>query len=83
MPSAVSPAARLQAAYVNPAVLVRVGLALWGDGEPPRELTALLVMDSDDDIARAIRYVEENPCKEGKPRQHWWFVAPWHDTEAV
>ena len=28
------------------------------------------------DIERAIRYVEENPIKEGKPRQKWSFVAP-------
>ena len=26
-------------------------------------------------IEAAIRYVEANPCKEGKPRQHWSFVT--------
>ena len=28
-----------------------------------------------DDVARAIRYVEENPLKEGKKRQDWKFVS--------
>ena len=32
-------------------------------------------LDSEADIRRAIRYVEENPLKEGKPRQHWPFVT--------
>jgi len=27
-------------------------------------------------IRRAIRYVEQNPVKEGKPLQHWSFVTP-------
>jgi len=31
-------------------------------------------LDSDEAIQNAIRYVEENPEKEGKPRQHWSFV---------
>jgi REP element-mobilizing transposase RayT len=31
-------------------------------------------LDSDESIENAIRYVEENPEKEGKPRQHWSFV---------
>jgi len=30
---------------------------------------------TDTAIRRAIRYVEENPQKEGKPRQRWPFVA--------
>ena len=34
-------------------------------------------LDSDDAIENAIRYVEENPEKEGKPRQHWSFVHPY------
>jgi REP element-mobilizing transposase RayT len=25
-------------------------------------------------VRREIRYVEDNPLKEGKPRQGWWFV---------
>ena len=28
------------------------------------------------DLARAVRYVEDNPLKEGKPRQDWRFVVP-------
>lgn len=32
-------------------------------------------LDSMDDIHRAIRYVEENPVKEGKRRQRWSFVT--------
>ena len=34
-------------------------------------------LNNDDDIARAIRYVENNPTKEGKRRQHWSFVTLW------
>jgi REP element-mobilizing transposase RayT len=30
-----------------------------------------------DDIELAIRYVEENPLKEGKRAQRWSFVVPW------
>jgi len=29
------------------------------------------------DITRSIRYVEENPVKDGKPRQSWSFVTPY------
>lgn len=32
-------------------------------------------LDSQEDIQRAIRYVEDNPLKEGKPRQKWSFVT--------
>jgi REP element-mobilizing transposase RayT len=35
-------------------------------------------LNDNGDIARAIRYVEENPMKEGKRRQNWSFVVPWH-----
>lgn len=28
------------------------------------------------DLPRAVRYVEDNPMKEGKPRQRWSFVVP-------
>jgi REP element-mobilizing transposase RayT len=31
-------------------------------------------LDSEKDIFRAIRYVEDNPLKEEKPRQRWSFV---------
>jgi hypothetical protein len=30
-----------------------------------------------EDVYRAIRYVEENPVKEGKKRRHWPFVVPY------
>lgn len=32
-------------------------------------------LDSKADIARAAAYVENNPLKEGKPRQNWSFVT--------
>jgi hypothetical protein len=31
-------------------------------------------------IARAIRYVEDNPLKEGKPRQRWPMVKPFVES---
>jgi hypothetical protein len=34
-------------------------------------------LDDDEGVLRAIRYVEENPVKEGKRRQRWSFVVPW------
>ena len=38
---------------------------------------------SDWDMIRAIRYVEENPLKESKPRQHWSFIQPYRgDTRS-
>ena len=33
-------------------------------------------LDSEEAIENAIRYVEENPLNEQKPRQNWSFVAP-------
>jgi REP element-mobilizing transposase RayT len=33
-------------------------------------------LDNETAIENAIRHVEENPVKEGKPRQRWSFVAP-------
>ena len=32
-------------------------------------------LDSDEDVARAIEYVERNPIKEGLPAQRWKFVS--------
>jgi hypothetical protein len=32
-------------------------------------------LDTDEDVGRAVSYVEENPPKEGKPRQRWAFVT--------
>ena len=34
-------------------------------------------LETPTDILRAIAYVENNPLKEGKPRQHWPFVTPY------
>ena len=33
-------------------------------------------LDTPDDVRRAVAYVEENPVKDGKPRQRWSFVVP-------
>ena len=33
-------------------------------------------LDTEEAIDNAIRYVENNPEREGKPRQHWSFVTP-------
>jgi REP element-mobilizing transposase RayT len=33
-------------------------------------------LNTNDEIRRAIRYVEQNPLKEGLPRQRWRFVTP-------
>jgi REP element-mobilizing transposase RayT len=30
-----------------------------------------------ENVDRAIRYVENNPIKEGRPKQNWSFVVPW------
>jgi REP element-mobilizing transposase RayT len=38
-------------------------------------------LDSEDAIENAIRYVEDNPLKEGKPRQTWSFVDPFRGLE--
>jgi REP element-mobilizing transposase RayT len=35
-------------------------------------------LETDADIRRAIRYVEENPLKEGKTPQRWDFVLPFN-----
>jgi REP element-mobilizing transposase RayT len=34
-------------------------------------------LNTDEDIARAVRYVQDNPAKEGKRPQRWSFVTPW------
>jgi len=38
-------------------------------------------LDTPDEVLRAIRYAEENPVKEGKPRQRWSFVAPFDPND--
>lgn len=49
------------------------------DGNPPTPWASRawrVFLDSEDAIEDAIRYVEENPVKEGKPRQKWRCVTP-------
>ena len=46
---------------------------------PPRmwaEHQWKVYLDSEEAIEDAIRYVDDNPAKEGKPAQHWSFVTP-------
>jgi REP element-mobilizing transposase RayT len=54
---------------------------LWPRREHPvwAERGWNVFIDNVDDMKRAIRYVEDNPLKEGKPRQHWSFVRPWNE----
>jgi REP element-mobilizing transposase RayT len=37
-------------------------------------------LGSEEEIQRAIKYVEANPIKEGKPAQHWPFVTRFQPT---
>lgn len=39
-------------------------------------------LETDRDVRREIRYVEENPLKENKPRQRWSFVTPFEGLHA-
>ena len=54
---------------------------LAADGERPPKCWVRgewsVFLDSPEDIARCIRYVEDNPVKEGKARQTWPFVTPY------
>ena len=43
----------------------------WGRGEWK------VFLNTEADIRRAIRYVEDNPLKENKRRQNWKFVTPY------
>ena len=48
------------------------------DGKPPKAFGRGLwkvFLESAEDIVAAIRYVEENPIKEGSPKQRWTFVT--------
>jgi len=38
-------------------------------------------LDTEDDVRRAIEYVEGNPLREGLPRQRWSFVRGGQDEE--
>jgi REP element-mobilizing transposase RayT len=69
--------------------LIKEGLHAFGDlrektGRPPKcwargEWAPFL--ETAKDIVRAIRYVENNPVKEGKPRQRWSFVTPFDASQ--
>ena len=51
---------------------------LWPADRPPVWAHGgwKVFLDEPKDVARAVAYVEANPEKEGKPRQHWSFVRP-------
>ncbi len=53
---------------------------LWPTNDQPvwGENTWKVFLNTIEDIEQAVRYVEENPVKEGKPAQHWPFVVPWN-----
>jgi hypothetical protein len=44
--------------------------SMWAEGQWK------VFLDCEEAIETAIRYVEENPIREGKPRQKWPFVMP-------
>ncbi len=64
--------------------LVAEGLHPFADPDNPRKRPPKcwargewkVFLDSAEDVARAVRYVEENPVKEGKRPQRWSFVTP-------
>jgi REP element-mobilizing transposase RayT len=51
---------------------------LWPAGERPvwSENAWKVFLNAPAEILAAVRYVEENPLKEGKPTQRWSFVVP-------
>ena len=49
--------------------------SLWGEGQWK------VYLDNEEAIEEAIRYVEQNPMKEGKPPQKWSFVTPFAGVE--
>jgi len=53
------------------------------DGSPPKCFAQgqWVVFLDPDDVIRSIEYVENNPVKEGLPRQMWDFVQPWKPNE--
>lgn len=54
------------------------------DGTFPKmwaEKRCKIYLDSVEQIETAIRYVEDNPAEEGKPRQHWKFVTPFRGLD--
>jgi REP element-mobilizing transposase RayT len=49
--------------------------SMWAEGQWK------VFLDNEEAIEAAIRYVEENPAKEGKPPQKWSFVTPFGGLE--
>ena len=51
---------------------------LWFDDSRPvwAEGCWRVYLDTPADVRRAVKYVEDNPEKEGKQRQRWSFVTP-------
>jgi REP element-mobilizing transposase RayT len=43
---------------------------VWGEN------TWKVFLDAPAEVASAVKYVEDNPVKEGKPNQRWSFVVP-------
>ena len=43
---------------------------MWAEGQWK------VFLESEEAIVRAIRYVEDNPIRAGKPAQQWSFVSP-------
>jgi REP element-mobilizing transposase RayT len=60
--------------------LVRRELHPFGGGTQSAKCFArgewTVYLDTEEDVLRAIRYVEANPVKEGLRRQRWSFVRP-------
>lgn len=55
------------AAYIKPSERTP---RMWASGQWKQFL------DTESGIENAIKYVNENPSREGKKRQHWSFVKP-------
>ncbi len=59
----------------------------WDRKKPPPKCWARgewkVFLDDADKIPEVIRYVEENPVKEGKPRQTWPFVSLFGSQTAI
>ncbi|MGO9115564.1 MAG: transposase [Thermoguttaceae bacterium] len=57
---------------------------LWNDDRPLwGEHGWNVYLESVAAVERAIRYVNDNPLKEGKKRQNWSFVVPFVEHEAI
>jgi REP element-mobilizing transposase RayT len=57
---------------------------LWDDDRPLWGAHGWNVyLESVAAVERAIRYVNDNPVKEGKKRQNWSFVMPFVEEEAI